>query len=822
MATYYLDLENGNDAADGLSFANRWKTFSNGPTAARTAPGDTIRVMASRPKQSLGLAAWVDNTKKVTFATSRWKLIDNAESGWTASANVTITYQSANTRVGAGQMILSVASAFTTGKAAYKTLAAPLDLSAFQQLSFFMRQYSIYSATSISIKLCSDTIGDVPVDSFEVTGLTSFQWTQWASMLVDKAAALGSAINSIAIYVDLDPGAAAYTLYFNNFVAVLDKESPLCITNLSIISKQTAGEPEWYPVHGFLSDTEVILGGNSSTDYYDAYRNIPWRGVSETVETWVINTIPTTNLYSIVEGGTAVAPIHYSFGWDRATMSTRDGITWMHGRGLLGYPWVPNTYGSLKFSYFGVVAFYSSGIYLTHGARVENCEGVLGCGISVQGVGGGQADVQWVTVDIKQIWQSYHPFGYSINLPIKAKVGRVHGMPKTGGVAPGVQFSRWYDGIDQVSIGKIDNCYRAISQNNNIGTRIRNCVSFENNSLDVELTSGYGDLWLDNCAAPASAVPNITTGIGGLNGRGALRQSAIGGNPHRHQYNGPFVELKTVNDTYYQAGLTGPMTSFSEDFELGNSLTGAWIRDTSWASVGTYSIHSNPILDGQTTDETLAVTLTNAGTLQFDWKTDTEANYDKLYISIDGGALTLISSGNTSGTSSFPLTSGAHTIVFRYGKDGSGAIGADRVWVDNIRIVEAGEAQVPSDTDWSWRLDIGRQASSAAGNFEEAFPFTFPLAKFIAEANKLVTAKCWIKKASDAIKAGLFFRDFEIAGIVETASYSTGADGVWQEVTITGTPTVEGIMTVYGGGWASAGISGNYAWFDKITISQVA
>jgi hypothetical protein len=35
MAAYYLDFENGNDANDGTTFANRWKTLTNGATAAR-------------------------------------------------------------------------------------------------------------------------------------------------------------------------------------------------------------------------------------------------------------------------------------------------------------------------------------------------------------------------------------------------------------------------------------------------------------------------------------------------------------------------------------------------------------------------------------------------------------------------------------------------------------------------------------------------------------------------------------------------------------------------------------------------------------------
>ena len=70
MATYYLDLENGNDANDGTTFANRWKTFTNGATAARIAPGDTIRVMGSPDPTSLGInGTWTGGKPEAAFAT---------------------------------------------------------------------------------------------------------------------------------------------------------------------------------------------------------------------------------------------------------------------------------------------------------------------------------------------------------------------------------------------------------------------------------------------------------------------------------------------------------------------------------------------------------------------------------------------------------------------------------------------------------------------------------------------------------------------------------------------------------------------------------
>lgn len=42
MTTFYLDFAGGNDASDGTTFANRWKTITSGATAAPSAPGDSI------------------------------------------------------------------------------------------------------------------------------------------------------------------------------------------------------------------------------------------------------------------------------------------------------------------------------------------------------------------------------------------------------------------------------------------------------------------------------------------------------------------------------------------------------------------------------------------------------------------------------------------------------------------------------------------------------------------------------------------------------------------------------------------------------------
>jgi hypothetical protein len=80
MAIFYLDPEAGNDSNDGTTFANRWKTTTNGATAARIAPGDTIRIIASPDPTSLGQAAqWTNGplqaTKSITSSTNATPIV---------------------------------------------------------------------------------------------------------------------------------------------------------------------------------------------------------------------------------------------------------------------------------------------------------------------------------------------------------------------------------------------------------------------------------------------------------------------------------------------------------------------------------------------------------------------------------------------------------------------------------------------------------------------------------------------------------------------------------------------------------------------------
>ncbi len=75
------------------------------------------------------------------------------------------------------------------------------------------------------------------------------------------------------------------------------------------------------------------------------------------------------------------------------------------------------------------------------------------------------------------------------------------------------------------------------------------------------------------------------------------------------------------------------------------------------------------------------------GTVQFWYKVDSQENFDLLTFSIDSNVL-LTASGD-SGWQFFeaPLTTGAHTLEWRYTKDGSITEGEDAAWIDDLQFL---------------------------------------------------------------------------------------------------------------------------------------
>ncbi len=439
MPTYYIDFEGGNDANDGLSFANRWKTFTNGATAARIAPGDAIRVMASPDPTLVGNATWTNgprpsftnitaatNASPIVITTSTahglvtgdyvtinsqlvntnangvWRvgttptpttfqilLMDGTNTtgngvgsatgtaqkatncivklasavtqnialcgglgqkpAWTASANVTATQGISTYKEGYSCASIAIATGFTTGKAAYYTLPSTLNLSGYQQVSFWVRQTvgTLGAAGAVYLALCSDTIGNTVVNTLNIPNLGVAN--TWNLIDVDLGTNLGSSIQSVALYVVTDNG--AQTFLIDNIIACKAASSADSLTLASLISKSSgSGNEAWYAIQSINGDAVMIANANSLSPNSAADDLRGYYGTTETVSTYKREPIrqgpsatATTTVNVFNDSGTAGNLIAYSGGWNRTDMSTQTGETWYDGVNGNGYCYVASS-----------------------------------------------------------------------------------------------------------------------------------------------------------------------------------------------------------------------------------------------------------------------------------------------------------------------------------------------------------------------------------------------------------------------------------------------------------------------------------------------
>lgn len=328
MATRYLDLQSGNDANDGSTIALAKKTLSNASTGLTG--GDEVRVLKSADPTSIGNATWTNRSATVTLASARTKnaYLDGA---WTASANVTAT-ASATRKEGANASQLAIAAGFTTGLVGYYALGSTEDFSAYQKISFQLRTSAIVSDLSIFyVAFCSDTVGAVVVDTLTLPAIGSIANT-YLPILIDKAAALGSSIQSIALYATVDPGAV--NVLIDDIVATND------IHHGAPISKNTGSEL-WWPIRS-INGTTVILDSGPASLASTTPKG--YKGTTETVTTYMREPIKhatvaaaTTDLETLSSSGSAGNPLVISGGWeDVAGTPTQTSVTWVTGQNNTG------------------------------------------------------------------------------------------------------------------------------------------------------------------------------------------------------------------------------------------------------------------------------------------------------------------------------------------------------------------------------------------------------------------------------------------------------------------------------------------------------
>lgn len=195
-----------------------------------------------------------------------------------------------------------------------------------------------------------------------------------------------------------------------------------------------------------------------------------------------------------------------------------------------------------------------------------------------------------------------------------------------------------------------------------------------------------------------------------------------------------------ASDVTFTAAWTFSVTGLAQSLDLPTSVTLATFGDAAWfgdatttSPSGRTSARSGAIGNSQKT--TLSLSFTGAGTLSFLYKVSTEANFDKLYVSTNGGA---IAEGPFSGNIDWTtwkgvFPDGLHTVTFTYEKDSMTAGGEDAVWLAEVKWTPDRVATEKNAVPFAWLDSVYPEAigSDAAGYEELAERVPSPFGKSV-------------------------------------------------------------------------------------------
>lgn len=261
----------------------------------------------------------------VRFSTTRWKNISNCQNVGGAGTNCTVTKSTSNRPIH-NMRIQTNASVTGAQKLGYITLPAALNLSGYQQLGFSIWSTAIMAASEVQVVLCSDTVGNTAVDTFNVPAVPAAN--QYNDIVLDKGSALGASIQSVAIY---STGSfASKDIYFGSFNAFLAPNDSNCITSKHLIGRTSSpSSHHWYNIHGFV-DNYVFLGG------YSGLSGQQYRGYFNTSETATTAYVRKMTTYAAIDNtyfmgypnwtGNVTDYVTISGGWNTSN-NTQDGET---------------------------------------------------------------------------------------------------------------------------------------------------------------------------------------------------------------------------------------------------------------------------------------------------------------------------------------------------------------------------------------------------------------------------------------------------------------------------------------------------------------
>lgn len=700
----------------GSSWTDAWLTPTSGATAARVAAGDEIRIAKTNDPVSIGNATWTSLSKTITLATAQTATIDNCEVAWTAANSGAVSRVSGSNKQGTYHMQITTAAATVANtKYAYYTLPATLDLSAYQQITLWIKVNTATSTTDRwSIRLCSDTTGDVTVDTFAVPEQRNANI--WLPVVITKTGGgnLGSSIASIALYTgSVSPG-NSQVIRFDNISA--SKTNNLNLNTLIGQSSNayTLTQP-WnviQSIDGTTVDIDIVndtLPANSKgwytegtspatvTTYALKQYDLPYGAVANS---------PINNIYTLNTIGTKAANVVWSGGWDTSN-TTQNGMTFVNA--LSGYG---NLFGSSAtntvFNSFYRIGFTRGYTFLRHTASLST---------------------------------------------------------------------------NRITNGDAEFFLNGMTQSLNTGDWNTTTGWFVNSSGQITLLGGYHYNYICyNTTGPVSI------------GNSQARYEAAGDNILAA--NGTGAGLIQIGQN---GSLRNSITRYATQYGL--YVTSSWTNIPIYNHISTNNTNVGVRIGGSNASITInGLTTSN----------------NSQAVSIGNYAVVNVNNINYSEATLLLYESGIT------GPSGAKFTNVNGSATDNRYLYYVANALTQtsvrkSATGVAWQVNVTDFGVS------ENNPFSLKVAKIACTGNKQVTVKAWVKKShATDIGAKLMVRKSQLPGMTADVTATKSADTNWEELTVSFTPTIAGVVEVEFLSYWQANTADESTYIDDMTITEAA
>lgn len=287
MTNYHIDLVNGNNSNDGLSWGSAWADFTNTSTVS---PGDLVKVSKSPSPSYVCPCTCTRGSQEIVAATGI-KMIDTCDTVWSTSLTETIITSKTRGSSTTFSFYKNLVGLSIGTKLIYKSLSTTLDLTYYTKISlWFGADYDV-NLNLFSLALCSDATGDTVITSIPFPDLFLNVYTSnrktFIPITLDNISNLPDNVNSVAIYLN-NTSSSSIQIYLDTIFASptngIETSDLISINNSDTI--QTGLNDCWYPIFN-ISETNILLGfkldcapsfyGTSGT--YSLYRRNSYKSI---------------------------------------------------------------------------------------------------------------------------------------------------------------------------------------------------------------------------------------------------------------------------------------------------------------------------------------------------------------------------------------------------------------------------------------------------------------------------------------------------------------------------------------------------------------